>query len=394
MAKQRNPNGAGNYTLRKDGRYMWRNKIDGELRTLYGKTPSELQEKVKKVSDLPITKSKLKISEWFDTWLSVYVKPLKKQATYDQYKILYEQHIKPAIGNRKLSGIKPNDIQSVIAKMNEKKRASKTMKHVKSIMNIAFTKAFDEKLIPVNPVKKIEIPTRQAKPRKTLTIEELSKLYEAMKNSRWIWSVRFMLVTGLRRGELLALKWTDIDFDNRKLVVKASNSKTGLGETKSAKVHYVPLSDVALQYLDQQKEMLKTEYNPSLHNEKLKKDPLVFPNESGTMIRADSYYTMLSRFAKKAEIKVSPHCLRHTFVFFNREAMTLKELQNALGHDESTTTLDIYGDIITDSMVKTASKINDVFAKVNEEIQKVEEKKKEETKKETAVIYQFKAKTS
>lgn len=389
MAKQRNPNGMGSYKLRKDGRYTWTQIIDGEPRTLYGKTPKELQEKVKKISDLPITSSKFKTGEWFEKWLDVYIKPLKKKATYDQYKTLYEQHIKPIIGHRKLSGVKSIDIQTVIAKMNENKKASKTMKHVKSIMNIAFSQAFDDKIISVNPVAKIQIPVKQAKTRKVLSVEELIKLYKAMEHSRWIWAIRFLLVTGLRRGELLALKWTDIDFTKKQITIDESNSSGVAGDTKSAKVHYVPLSDKAISHLNGQRNMLEKEFNPILHNEELKKTALVFPSENGTMIRPDSFHTMLSRFAKKAEVKASAHCMRHTFVYMMRKTFTLKDLQNALGHDESTTTWDLYGDILNDSMIENASQIDNVFDKVDEEIVKIEEKKN----KAAGKVIEFKRKS-
>lgn len=394
MAKQRNPNGMGSYKLRKDGRISWTQQVDGKPRTLYGRTPGELQEKVKKVADLPVASNKLKVADWFEKWLEVYVKQLKKKATHDQYKTLYEQHIKPVIGHRKLTGVKSIDIQTVIAKMNEKKKASKTMKHVKSIMNIAFSKAFDDKMISVNPVVKIEIPVKQAKTRKVLSIPELMKLYKAMEHSRWIWSIRLMLVTGLRRGEMLALKWTDIDFENKRMTVDESTSRGGVGDTKSAKVHYVPLSDKAISHLKSQKLMLEKENNPSLLRKELKKADLVFPSENGVMIRPDSYHTMLYRFAKKAEIKASAHCLRHTFVYLNREAMSLKELQAILGHDESTTTLDLYGDILEESMSKTANKIDDVFSKVDEEMERIKKEKAEKENKEMGKVFEFRRKSS
>lgn len=393
MSKQRNPNGMGSYKLRKDGRYQWTQKIDRKPRVLYGKTPGELHAKVKKIADLPVTSNKFKTEDWFEKWLEVYVKQLKKKATYDQYKTLYEKHIKPVIGHRKLSGVKTFDVQSVIAKMNENKKASKTMKHVKSIMNLAFTQAFDDKLISANPVVKIQIPVKQAKTRKVIPIEELIKLYKAMEHSRWIWSIRFLLVTGLRRGELLALKWTDVDFTNKRLTVDESYSSDEIGDTKSAKVHYVPLSDKAISHLNSQKQMLEAEVNPILHDDKLKSTFLVFPSENGTMMRPDSYGTMFRRFTIKAGIKASAHSMRHTFVYMVRKKLTLKDLQNTLGHDESTTTLDLYGDILDESMLETAGQIDDVFNKLDNEIKKIEEEKAETENRSMGKVFEFKRKS-
>jgi len=371
MGKQRNPKGMGNYTKLSDGRIRWKQTIDGETRQLTARTMAELQEKIKKIADLPIIKEKYKVEDWFDKWLDIYIKPLKKAATYNQYNDIYKNHIKPIIGKRKITTIKSYDVQGIIAKMNEKELSSCTMKHARKIMNIAFSKAYKEKIIAENPVIDIDIPVKQAKTRKVLTIQELEKLFKSLENSRWIWSVRFMLVTGLRRGELLALKWFNVDFENKRLTVDESNSSTGLGDTKSSKAHYVPLSDVAIEYLGYQKKMLEAEYNPILHNEELKKTGLVFPNQSGLMLHPTSYYTLIARASKRVGLKASPHCLRHTFVYMAREKLSLKELQYILGHDESTTTLDIYGDIINDSTEKTASRIDEIFDKVNSEIEKI-----------------------
>jgi integrase len=392
MPRTRNPNGMGSIKLRSDGRYQWRQVIDGKERYLYANSPKELREKIKKVTDLPITNTKLKAAEWFDKWLEVYILPLKKSATYNQYRIIYQTHIKPIIGSRKLNSLKPVDIQGVIAKMNEKGLSTWTMKHARKIMSIAFAKAVEEKLIPLSPVTKIEIPTKQAKPRKTLTVEELSKLFKAMAKSRWLWSVKFALVTGLRRGELLALRWSDIDYQNKRLTVDESNSTSGLGDTKSAKVHYVPLSDKAIEYLNGQKSMLEAEFNPALFNEEKMKADLVFPNKRGEMVRPDSYYTCISRYAAKAGIHASPHMLRHTFVYLSRSKLTRKEIQDALGHEESTTTDDIYGLILNDSTIKTAAKIDDAFNLLDEEMERIEREKAEKAQGKMGKVLEFKRK--
>lgn len=404
MAKQRNPKGMGSFRQLKNGTYQWRQTIDGVERSETARTPKELQEKVNQIIKLPIVKNKLKVDEWFTKWLEVYIKPLKKDATYKQYMYVYKSHIKPVIGNRKMNSLMPFDIQSVIADMNTKVLVPKkvddfgtvikeakigasqwTMKHARKIMNIAFSKALKEKLIAENPVQDIEIPKKQAKERKVLTPTELAKLYKALENSRWIWSAKFMLVTGVRRGELLALKWSDIDFEHKRITIDESDSAAGLGDTKT-KIHYVPLSRKAIEYLNGQKEMLLKEANPSRHNEELKKLNLVFPNKFGRMLKPGSYYTVFARAAQDAKIKASPHCMRHTFVYLNRNKLTIKELQNILGHDESTTTLDIYGDIINESTEATIAQLDETFDILEEKIEEIKMQKEE---KKTGKIIAF-----
>jgi site-specific recombinase XerD len=121
--------------------------------------------------------------------------------------------------------------------------------------------------------------------------------------------------------------------------------------------------------------MLEKEHNPILENNELKKADLVFPNKSGKMLMPGSYYTMIARYAEKAGIYATPHCLRHTFVYMNRNTLSLKELQNILGHDESTTTLDIYGDMIDETTDKTAKQLDETFADIDKEIEHKEKAK-------------------
>lgn len=377
MAKKRNPKGLGSY-YKKDDLFCWKYVRDGKPIYRSSKTEKGLQEKVRKVIGVAVSNDKTKVSDYFENWLENFVEPMKKGATYQQYNFIYQKHIKPEIGDYHMTSIKSSDIQNVILKMNKKGLSTKTMKHAKTIMSVAFKRALKiDKIIPETPVVDIEIPVKQTKPKKTLTIDELIKLYKSLEHSRWIWSVKFALATGLRRGELLALKWTDIEWENNRIKIDESNSSTGLGDTKSAKVHYVPLSKMAKAYLIRQMDMLKDEKNPLTYNddntrkEDLKgTELLVFPTEKGTMIKPNTYYHTIVRFAAKSGIKVHPHCFRHTFVYNMRKKLSLKELQEALGHDESTTTLDIYGDMINDTVDTAASQIDNVYSKIELEIEK------------------------
>jgi len=390
---KRNPNGMGNiYFNEKKQCYEWRQMIDGDLRVLTSKNLGDLYEKIKMYADIPIVKDKSKTSEWFGKWLKS-VKSLSKPATYEQYNTIWKQHIEPVIGKKLLKKVKKSDIQDVIAVMNTKITQEEikdkngkiikskkvglstwTMKHARKIMHIAFDAAHEDKLITENPVKDIKIPDKQAKPRKTLKTDELRTLFQHLKNTRWYWAIRFMLVTGLRRGELLALRWSDIDYKNKCVVVDESNSADGTGDTKNAKTHYAPLSELAFLYLGKQKEMLQDEPNPILHNEELKKQDFIFPSKTGTLIKPDSFNSVLDRINAKTGLHITPHMLRHTFVYMNKGRMSLAELQEALGHDESTTTLDLYGTMLSDAG-KVAKKVDESFADLDEELEKIEEKK-------------------
>ena len=373
--KSRNPKGLGSY-YKKEGLFCWRYTVDGQTVYRSAKTQAMLQDKVREVIGLPVTKDKSTVAEWFERWLEVYVKPLRKKATYDQH-FYMTKHILPVMGSKKLSHVRPFDVQAVISSMAKKGLATKTMKHALNTMKVAFDKAVFERLLARSPVEGIEIPKRQTEAKKVLNIEEIQSLYAAMAASRWLHSVRFGLTTGLRRGELLALRWSDIDWTGRRIQVERSNSKgSGVGDTKGAKVHHAPLSRVAADTLTRQAELLLEEHNPVTYRgdnsrltvEQLQaSDALVFPSERGDEIQPDTYYHTVKRFAAKAGIDAHPHCFRHTFVYRLRHKLSLKELQNALGHDESTTTLDIYGDMLDDTADKVADAIDAAYAEVEAE---------------------------
>jgi len=394
MAKKRNPKGMG-YYYKKDNLFCWRYRKDGREIFRSASTEKELQSKIRKVIGLPIINNKTTVREYFTVYLEEIVLPLgintetgKPGATYLQYESIFRNHIDPVIGKLRLTSVETIDIQKVITKMNKKGLSTKTMKHAMTVMSNGFTRAFDiDKMIPKNPVlkcfpgekPKIIIPEKQAKPKIILKVDDLVKFLKAMENSRWKWSVRFNLLVGLRRGELLALSCPKIGWNDKYLIINESYTVNGKGDPKSRKPHNAPLSNLAKYYLEKQIEMLIEEKNKvtfkdngqQMSVEEFKNsDRIIFPAAHGDMISPNTYYHVISRFGEKAGLKAYPHCIRHTFVHEMRNSLSLKELQEALGHDESTTTLDIYGDMINDTTATAAEKIDTVFSGIEAEIVK------------------------
>jgi len=209
-----------------------------------------------------------------------------------------------------------------------------------------------------------------------LTPAEFKAVMSALSKSRWAPSVRFALETALRRGELLALKWSDINIKEKKCTVDEALDRSATpGDTKSSKIHQVPLSVSAIRALQDQKTMLRKEGNPAIFRSRNHSEAWVFPNESGNALHPCSYYTLIAKAGKKVGVKVSPHMLRHTFVYITRGGINLKDLQNILGHEQATTTLDIYGDMLSDKTTEMAAEVDTAFAKFDLEMDAEAEKK-------------------
>jgi integrase len=410
MAKSRNPKGLGHY-YKKKGLHCWKYVRDGKPVYRSSKTEDGLNKKVRKIIGLAVMNNKTKVHDYFTTLLDEIIRPAcinpitgKDGATYLQYESIFRNHIDPEIGDFRMSSVNSSDIERVILKMNTKVRerkdkngnvidrkiglSTKTMKHAKTVMSIGFTRAFEfDKIIPENPVPKcypgekpkIRIPVKQAKPRKVLTVDEVAKFVKSLQTSRWIWSVRFDLLVGLRRGELLVLSCPKIEWENNRIRIDESNSATGKGGTKNRKTHYVPLPKLAKHYLEKQIEMLIREGNKVTFKENgeqmtveefKKSDRLIFPAQHGGMIKPNTYYHRIKYFGEKSGLDLYPHCFRHTFVYKVRKTLSLSEIQEALGHDESTTTLDIYGSMINDEIDTTVSKMDEIYEGAEADIDK------------------------
>lgn len=123
--------------------------------------------------------------------------------TYEQYEHLLRNHINPIIGAMRLENVTAQCIQEVISRMAEKNLSAGTMGHARKIIHVMFEWYVDGGVVAMNPCKKIKIPMIPPTPRRSLSNTEVIKLKETMTHSRWEHSINFLLLTGLRRGELL-----------------------------------------------------------------------------------------------------------------------------------------------------------------------------------------------
>jgi integrase len=167
----------------------------------------------------------LTVEQYLTSWLTDSVKGTVSRATFDGYKRDVHHHIIPHLGRRKLKELTPVDIRRLYRKMAEKGLKDRSIEYVHTTLRKSLKAAIVDRLINYNPtdgVKPIKTPTGTAKESKALTPYQVKVLLEAAAGSRFEALYVVAIYTGLRRGELLGLKWTDTDLDAGTLMVRRS----------------------------------------------------------------------------------------------------------------------------------------------------------------------------
>jgi integrase len=320
---------------RKDGRYMARYTIhtpDGPKRpAIYGKTYREVERKLNEAranadKGLVFDSSNLKLAEWLDYWLNDLLKPLvgagkMAHSTFIRYKGIVNNHIKPALGHRKLKNLTRVEVRRLY---NEKGKAlsARSVDYIHVTLQKALSQAVRDDLIPRN-VATGERPRRSrqqsVEEAKALSPAQVKVLLMAARGQRNEALYVMAIHTGLRRGELLGLKWTDIDLDAGKLSVRRSLKVTenglAFGSLKN-KTSYrsVPLNKTAVAALRAHRARQNAEI---LVAPEWRDTGLVFPNRVGKPINPSNLYhreyTPLLKRAGLEEERFTFHSLRHTF---------------------------------------------------------------------------------
>ena len=369
-------------TLRKDGLYSARfvDKM-GVRQTKYFHSIPEARNWLEEARyadkhNQTILSTETTLNEWFDFFVNNIIIDLAPN-TKRNYKERYYRNIKPLLGNMLLTEIKPLHCKLVFNQMENSDYSGSTIRQAYICMGTLFKSALENDLITKHPMNGVRFnkPVKEASDIKVLTIEEQQKFLEVAKSSHNYYQYALLLETGLRTGELIALTWNDVDFENRTLTIKKSmeyrysNGCWRAGPTKSPQSYRtIPLTNRAL-------EILETIYKNrpyQKHSETLSQnleyldrhtgktqtfsmEDLIFLNwRTGEPAKNSSYDTHLYKLCDKANIKrFSMHTLRHTYATRAIESgMQPKILQKLLGHASIKTTMDRYVHVTDDSMIK------------------------------------------
>src|SRR5216683_1935961 len=225
MAKKRG-NNEGSITRRKNGLWMaqvtiGRDPETGKPRraTFYGKTRQEVAEKLTKAlrerqQGTFVSPHKLTLGEWLETWLQHYKRPRIRPSTLDSYEIIIRRHVTPALGHIALQDLRPEHLQRYYNEKVQQGLAASTIKLHHKIVSHALAQAEKNQLVLRNVCRLTELPRQPRKEMRTLTIAQVTtQLLSALQGDRLYAAYLTFFMTGLRRGELLGLRWQDVDMN-------------------------------------------------------------------------------------------------------------------------------------------------------------------------------------
>ncbi len=293
------------------------------------------------------------VDAWFDYWIGI-KKQTVRPNTVRNYSERYERNIKEIIGSKRLTEVKPVHCQRIFSKMAEEGYKTTTIYQTRITLYNMLEFARENEVLIANPCKK-SVKSDMGKPsdkKEALTIDVQKKFLEAVVGYSYENQYRFVLQTGLRTGELIGLKWSDIDFENRTMKIERTMEfRYKLGEWRvgppKSKAGYrtVPLTDEAIRILKDQKAK-----NKSLKLVPMEWRDIVFLCRKGTPVKNSTYDTGLLKYCDRAGIPhFSMHVLRHTFATRCIEGgMKPKTLQKILGHSNIGITMNLYVHITED----------------------------------------------
>jgi integrase len=329
--------------------------------------------------------TRMTVRVWLVKWLDT-VRQEVSPKTHERYSEIVNNFLTPALGSLALAKLAPNQIQEAYNRWARSGRldgkggglSPLTRRYIHAVLKSALVRAVEQQLLPRNPadVFKKRLPKVERKEMVTLTVEESERLLEGIRRTRTYWPVMLALATGMRRGEIVALRWKNIDLDRGilRVVQSLEQTKTGLRfkDTKSSRSRAITLPAFAVEELrrlkhEQAEELLALGIRQTT-------ETLACCRVDGEPLqpRSVTHQFTLLRDRIKDLPRVRFHDIRHSHASqLLADGVHPKVAQERLGHSTIATTMDLYSHVTTTMQTEAAAKMDAAFqaAKTKREAQ-------------------------
>lgn len=303
------------------------------------------------------TESDISVADYFEYWYENYAEINCKYNTLVTYRNVIDNHIKPSLGIYKLKSLTPSTMQEFLNQKCKDGYSKKTLQNIYSVMNNALKKAvMPYEFIKSNPIQYIKLPRftgNKNNDLKLITLDEFNKLIERFPiTSNYYIPLILGFHTGMRVGEVCALTWDDISFENKtiqinKTMIVKKGVKYEIGTVKnSGSERSIAIGDSLIKILKKHK--LYQNENKLRYGQFYTNEPFNFvcTREDGSVVTPNNLKHLNKVACRDLNIDFTFHSLRHTHATMLLESgANIKDIQTRLGHSKISTTLDIYSHI-------------------------------------------------
>lgn len=374
-------NGEGSISKRRDGRYeaaAWVATVSGKRKRVrtYAKTREEAHERL--VAQLTLAKQGIpapdrpwRLGAYLDYWLRDVVSAKTRPRTLEQYEAVVRRYLKPYLGTKSLTKLSVVDVQGFLNDQIRQGRSVRSIHLIRSVLRAALSRAQREELVVRNVAKLVEIPAWERKPIQPWSAEDATAFLAATEDHRLYPAFVMLLLYGMRRGEVLGLRWCDVDFARGQLHVHQQLQRIGMnleqGPVKTrAGRRDLPLIAVLHEALTRRYAMRRGIEINAVAQQAATDTDLVFLSTTDTPIDPKNFVRTFQLLREKAGLlRITVHHTRHTAATILKNlGVPARDAQLILGHAHITTTQQLYqhGDI--EGQTKALNKVEQLLLSV------------------------------
>lgn len=318
---------------------------------------------------LTLSGAQTTVADYLADWLIVHASSIRPK-TADQYKQIVNQHINPELGLIKIKDLMPRQIQALYSKKLEGGTSPRTVLLIHAVLRRALNQAVRMGMIGRNPAMAVTRPKFQRKEMKVLSDSQVRTLLSVTEGDRFEAVFWLAVTTGLRLGELVGLKWADLDWPNRRLRIQRQVQRLRGGLTFSepkttAGRRVIALGVTTIEKLRKHMELQVGERLEA--GTSWKENDMIFPSSKGTPMDPSNLYHIFKGLLKKAELPdIRFHDLRHTAAtLMLQQGIHPKIVQERLGHSDISMTLNTYSHVLPVMQDEVAEKLDEPLTPIN-----------------------------
>lgn len=385
---------SGRYEARYVNRFGKRVSISGnDLKDVKKRYNEAIYENEKQIN----VKDNITLDEWYKKWMNVYKFDIIRESTKRHYNNVYSKHISPSLGNFQLGSITQYQIKKLIKELKNNGYQYETCNKVKILLIDIFNKAMINEYTRKNPAKGISLRRDEEKDVRVLSQEEQVTFFDCCKGTFYDNLFVTAVSTGMRIGELAALRWTDVDWDSRVIHVTRTLVYQKYENDSQKEYHFekpktktslrdIPINkqcEIALKKQFMQKSAVATK-QPITKKIDEKYADLLFTSRFNTPLNSQIICQAINKIVEEINLTkdyldeiepFSAHCFRHTFATRCFEAgIAPKTVQAYLGHASLQMTMDLYTSVMPKQMETEMDKVSNTLDRISESGDELAEK--------------------